>query len=252
MYPSIRTAAVLALALGLISSPAISQDETVLPTYTSVYEVSPSPGHAIRFEEALVQHMEWARQQNSNWGWDVFEILAGKRVGNYLLVSRNHTWEDFDENREFATSEMAMWRAKVSEHVDSFEGGIYQMMPDFSRIPDNVEAYPFSKVSFFSMLPTSTRSYRSNLRKINDALKTQASAPPALWYQQVGGGDQGTFLLMNPFKNWVDWPNEKSSQAMARAMDPEKTMAIVDELAKVILGEETSVIALRPDLSYRP
>ena len=57
---------------------------------------------------------------------------------------------------------------------------------------------------------------------------------------------------MNPFKNWVDWPNEKSSRAMARAMDPEKTMAIVDELAKVILGEETSVIALRPDLSYRP
>lgn len=252
MYQSIRTFIVLALILGIFSSPAVSQDETVLPTYTSVYEVTPRPGHTLEFEEALGQHMEWARQQNSKWGWDVFEILAGKRVGNYLLVSRNHTWEDFDENQEFATSAMARWRAKVSGHVESIEGGFYKMMPDFSRIPDNVDAYPFFKMSFFSMLPTSTRSYRSNLRKINDALKTQESAPPALWYQQVGGGDQGTFLLMNPFMKWIDWPNERSAQAMARSMDLEKTMAIVDELAKVILGEETSVNVLRPDLSYRP
>lgn len=39
---------------------------------------------------------------------------------------------------------------------------------------------------------------------------------------------------------------------MAGAMDPRETAAIVAELAKVILREETSAIALRRDLSFRP
>ena len=41
-------------------------------------------------------------------------------------------------------------------------------------------------VSVFSMRPTSARTYMRNLRKVTDALKTQESAPPELWFQQVG------------------------------------------------------------------
>ena len=249
MHPSIRTVRALALALGVISSPTIGQDETVQPMHTSVYEVSPKPGHALNFEEALKQQVEWAEQQNSNWGWNVFEITAGKRVGNYLFVSGNHSWEDYDENQEFGTRARARWRAEVSRHVKSVEGGIYRLLADYSRIPENVDTYPFALVSFFSVPPTSTRSYRQSLRKITDAMKTQESAPPALWFQQVSGGEQGTFLNMRPFEKWTDWPNRAAARAMTKAMDPEKTRAIIEELAKVILREETSVIALRPDLS---
>ena len=57
---------------------------------------------------------------------------------------------------------------------------------------------------------------------------------------------------MNPFMNYTDWPNQASSQAMANAVDPEEARAIVRELAKVILREDTGVVALRPDLSFVP
>ena len=124
-------------------------------------------------------------------------------------------------------------------------------MAEYSRVPDDVDAYPLALVSVFSMRPTSARSYMRNLRKITDAMKTQESAPPALWFQQVAG-EQGTFLNIRPFRKWADWPNEAAARAMAGAMDPRETAAIVAELAKVILREETSAIALRPDLSFRP
>ena len=167
-------------------------------------------------------------------------------------MSRDHSFEDFDENQEFATEATARWRARVSEHVESVDGGIYRMMAEYSRVPDDVDAYPLALVSVFSMRPTSARSYMRNLRKITDAMKTQESAPPALWFQQVAGGEQGTFLNIRPFRKWADWPNEAAARAMAGAMDPRETAAIVAELAKVILREETSAIALRPDLSFRP
>ena len=93
--------------------------------------------------------MQWAGQQNSNRGWKVFEITAGKRVGNYLFLSGNHSWEDYDENQEFGTRARARWRAEVSGHVESVEGGIYRLMADYSRIPENVDAYPLATMSFF-------------------------------------------------------------------------------------------------------
>ena len=237
-------AGALGLALGMTASPAVAQEET----HMSVYAVSPRPGHAVAFEEALRGHAHWARQQGSGPGWKVFAVTAGKRVGNYLVMSGDHSWEDLDANRELAAEAAARWRANVSGHVASVNGGIYRFMADYSRFPDDVDTYPMAIVSVFSMRPTSARTYMRNLRKVTDALKTRESAPPALWYQQVAGGEQGTFLNIRPFRKWHEWPNEASSRAMANAMDPEEIAAIVAELAMVILREETMVVVLRPEL----
>lgn len=238
-------AGALGLALGMT---AVAQEAT----HMSVYEVSPRPGHAVAFEKALRGHAHWARHQASGPGWKVFAVTAGKRSGNYLIMSSDHSWEDLDANRELTAEAAGRWRASVSAHVASVSGGIYRFMADYSRFPDDVDTYPMAVVSVFSMRPTSARAYMRNLRKVTDALKTRELAPPALWYQQVAGGEQGTFLNIRPFRKWDDWPNEASSRAMANAMDPEEIAAIVAELAKVILREETSTIVVRPDLSSRP
>ncbi len=238
-------AGALGLALGMT---AVAQEAT----HMSVYEVSPRPGHVVAFEKALRGHAHWARHQASGPGWKVFAVTAGKGSGNYLIMSGDHSWEDLDANRELTAEAAARWRASVSAHVASVSGGIYRFMADYSRFPDDVDTYPMAVVSVFSMRPTSARAYMRNLRKVTDALKTRESAPPALWYQQVAGGEQGTFLNIRPFRKWDDWPNEASSRAMANAMDPEEIAAIVAELAKVILREETRTIALRPHLSSRP
>ena len=249
MHRSIRNPLAVAAGLVVAASFAFGQEPSDPPTQNTVIEVAPRPGHALEFEAALKGHMAWASEQDSAWGWEVFEVTHGKRVGNYFLVTRAHSWEDFDRHQEHAARAAARWRAEVSQHVASVNGGIYTMLPGFTRAPaDDLGSYPFRGVSFFSMLPTSGRSFLPNLRKVTDALGTQASAPPELWFQQVGGGEQGTFLSVRPFKKWADWPNRGLARAMNEAMDPAESSAIVAELGKVILREETMVVVMRPEL----
>ena len=239
----------LAVALTVAAALAFGQELPDPPTQTAVFEVAPAPGHAVEFEAALERHMAWAQEQGSTWRWQVFEVTHGKRVGNYLLVSADRSWADFDANREFLAPVTPRWRAEVAQHVESVGGGIYSMLAGFTRAPeDDLDTYPLRGVSFFSMLPTSGRTFLPNLRKVTDALGTQPSAPPELWYQQVGGGEQGTFMSVRPFRKWVDWPNRGLARAMNQAMDPADSSAIVAELGKVILREETMVVVLRPDL----
>lgn len=249
MHRSLRNALATAVALVVSATLAFGQELPDPPTQTTVFEVAPKPGQALEFEAALKAHMAWANEQGSTWDWEVFEVTHGKRVGNYLLVSGDHSWADFDTNRAFAATATARWQAEVSRHVASVGGGIYSMMMGFTRAPeDELDSYPLRGVSFFSMLPTSGRHFLPNLKKVTDALGTQPSAPPELWYQQVGGGEQGTFMSVRPFRKWADWPNRGLARAMDQAMDPAESGAIVAELAKVILREETMVVVLRPDL----
>ena len=249
MHRTIRNAMATAVAAVVTASFALGQELPDPPTQTTVYEVAPRPGHAPEFEAALRQHLAWAKAQGSTWRWEVFAVTHGKRVGNYLLVSSDHSWADFDSNQDSAAGATARWQAEVSPHVESVGGGIYSMMTGFTRAPeDPLDSYPLRGVSFFSMLPTSGRTFLPNLKKVTDALGTQESAPPELWYQQVGGGEQGTFMSVRPFRKWADWPNRGLARAMNQAMDPAESGAIVEELGKVVLREETMVVVLRPDL----
>ena len=236
------------IALVVTATLAFGQELPDPPTQTTVFEVAPISGHALEFEAALKEHMAGER--------------AGLRGGGRCSRSRtasvwattswsadDHSWADFDTNSEFAAPATARWQAEVSQHVESVAGGIYSMMVGFTRAPeDDLDSYPLRGVSFFSMLPTSGRHFLPNLRKVTDALGTQPSAPPELWYQQVGGGQQGTFMSVRPFRKWVDWPNRGLARAMNQAMDPAESGAIVAELGKVILREETMVVVMRPDL----
>lgn len=249
MPRTLRNALATAVALVAASPVAFGQELPDPPTQNTVFEVAPRPGHALEFEAALKQHLDWVGAQGSTWRSEVFEVTHGKRVGNYFLVSRRHSWEDFDHHQELAAKAAARWRAEVSEHVESLSGGIYSLLVGFTRAPeDDLASYPFRGVSFFSMRPTSARTFLPNLRKVTDALGTQESAPPELWFQQVGGGEQGTFLSVRPFRKWADWPNRGLARAMNQAMDPAESGAIVAELGKVILREETMVVVMRPDL----
>ena len=249
MHRSLRNALATALALFVTATFAVGQETPDPPTQTTVLEVAPKPGHAPEFEAALRQHTAWAKQQGSTWDWEVLEITHGSRVGNCLLVSGDRSWADFDTNSEFAASATTPRKAQVSQHVESVGGGIYSMVVGFTRAPeDDLDSYPLRGVSFFSTLPTSGRQFLPNLRKVPTHSARSCPRPPNCGTSRSAAASRGTFMSVRPFRKWADWPNRGLARAMNQAMDPAEAGAIVAELGKAILREETMVVVLRPDL----
>ena len=75
---------------------SLSESPTELKIYTSMFEVTPMQGRSIPFETAVRKHMKWASEGAIQFDWEVFVVIYGKRAGNYLFLTREHSWKDFD------------------------------------------------------------------------------------------------------------------------------------------------------------
>ena len=227
---------------------SLSESPTELKIYTSMFEVTPMQGRSIPFETAVRKHMKWASEGATQFDWEVFVVIYGKRAGNYLFLTREHSWKDFDAMQDTREKFMMNWQTNVSQNVQSVNASIYREIPNLSRKPSDVKDYPYAQISFFDMKPTSALQFRKHVARMAGAIKTQQDAPPAVWYQQEAGGDQGTYLTIRPFKKWEDWPNLTLAKSQSKGMDPKITRVIIEELAAILKGEETSVIMRRNDL----
>ena len=227
---------------------SLSESPTELKIYTSMFEVTPMQGRSIPFETAVRKHMKWASEGATQFDWEVFVVIYGKRAGNYLFLTREHSWKDFDAMQDTREKFMMNWQTNVSQNVQSVSGSIYREIPNLSRKPSDIKDYPYAQVSFFDKKPTSALQFRKHVARMAGAIKTQQDAPPAVWYQQEAGGDQGTYLTIRPFKKWEDWPNLTLAKSQSKGMDPKITRVIIEELAAILKGEETSVIMRRSDL----
>ena len=227
---------------------SLSESPTELKIYTSMFEVTPMQGRSIPFETAVRKHMKWASEGATQFDWEVFVVIYGKRAGNYLFLTREHSWKDFDAMQDTREKFMMNWQTNVSQNVQSVNASIYREIPNLSRKPSDIKDYPYAQMSFFDMKPTSALQFRKHVARMAGAIKTQQDAPPAVWYQQEAGGDQGTYLTIRPFKKWEDWPNLTLAKSQSKGMDPKITRVIIEELAAILKGEETSVIMRRSDL----
>ena len=72
------------------STFSLSDSPTELRIYTSIFEVTPIQSRSIPFETAVKRHMEWASEQPTQFYWEVFVVIYGKRTGNYLFLTREH------------------------------------------------------------------------------------------------------------------------------------------------------------------
>ena len=71
---------------------------------SEMWQITPKVGMEAGFQEAFKAHMEFRKAQGSPWVWQTWEIVVGEDVGDFLIVSWDHPWADFDayENSDFA------------------------------------------------------------------------------------------------------------------------------------------------------
>ena len=78
----------------LTCNAAMAQNHTV--AHFSVW--NPKPGQAAAFETGYKQHLLWHKANNDTWNWYGWYIISGMRTGQFIDVTVNHTWDDFNHS----------------------------------------------------------------------------------------------------------------------------------------------------------
>lgn len=245
----------VAVSVLLLALPAVAQEEPGV--INQVYVVKPKAGMAQQFEAALKQHCDWLRQQNETWTWWVWQTVAGEDLGQYIIGSYGHRFEDFDAHAELAQANRARWIANMSQYVESISGRITVSRTDISQLPPppEGEAPPPLVWVFEQHLRAGTEeAFNYAAKKIDKAIEKTNWPVYYRWFQVISGGYTPNFVLTVPSENWAGFKEpEKPFQAMLEeAYGRKEAGALLKLLREITKSEISWIFSYRPDLSYVP
>ena len=240
------------LSLLLLALPVLAQDEP--GTLARGFFLTIKPGMTQQFEEAYKQHIAWHRQQNDTWAWHTWQYETGERLGQYLVRTPGHHWEDFDAQAEFGEADSADFFAGAGQYVSSASSTFSRLLPKVSRWPEGDAIPAFVEVLTFRLRYGSAREFNYAIKKINEAINKSDWPIHYAWLTTVSGGELGTYILVIPHKNWADFKEpEKSFPAMLEEVYGRvEAGKVLKALTKSVLSESSQILRFRPDLSYIP
>ena len=236
----------------LLALPAMAQDEP--GTLARAFFLTIKPGMTQQFEEAYKQHIAWHRQQNDTWEWHTWQYETGERLGQYLVRTPGHHWEDFDAQAEFSAADTADFSAGAGQYVSSTSSTFSRLLPKVSRWPEGDAMPAFVEVLTFRLRYGASREFNYAIKKINEAINKSDWPVHYAWLTTVSGGQLGTYILVLPHKNWADFKDpEKSFPAMLEEVYGRvEAGKVLKALTKSVLSESSQIARFRPDLSYIP
>jgi hypothetical protein len=220
-----------------------------------MWQITPKAGMEIGFQEAFKAHMEFRKAQGDPWSWQTWEIVVGADVGDFLIVSWDHPWADFDayENSDFAGIAGPHFGATVAPLVEDAVNMISQSDTTIQKLPTDPDYQAnLVMVMSFDLLPGKYMAFNQAMAQMNAAMQEMpffytSSAP-------VVGGDGSDFTLAFIGENWADFTegDPNMMEVMAEMYGEEETMAIWTTMDECIASIASSMVRLRPDLSNMP
>ncbi len=240
------------LSLLLLALPVLAQDEP--GNLARAFFLTIKPGMTQQFEAAYKQHIAWHRQQNDTWEWHTWQYETGAQLGQYLVRTPGHHWEDFDAHAEFSAADTADFSAGAGQYVESVSSTFSRVLPKVSRWPEGDAMPAFVEVLTFRLRYGAGREFNYAIKKINEAINKSDWPVHYAWLTTVSGGKLGTYTLVLPHKNWADYQDpEKSFEAMLEEVygrvEAEK---LLKAFTKSVLSESSQILRFRPELSYTP
>lgn len=240
------------LSLLLLALPVLAQDEP--GTLARGFFLTIKPGMTQQFEAAYKQHIAWHRQQNDTWTWHTWQYETGERLGQYLVRTPGHHWEDFDAHAEFSAADTADFVAGAGQYVESVSSTFSRVLPKVSRWPEGDARPAFVEVLTFRLRYGAGREFNYAIKKINEAINKSDWPVHYAWLTTVSGGELGTYTLVLPHKNWAGFKDpEKSFPAMLEEVYGRVGAGkVLKAFTKSVLSESSQIARFRPDLSYTP
>jgi hypothetical protein len=245
-------------ALGIVLFTAVSlfaQDQGKPGTIASLEFQKVKHTMVPQYEAGRKQKAAWHKQQNDTLPLLVWETISGDDTGTYIVGRLDQHWADFDKPPITDEADLAEFQKVVGAYVDSIVARYYEYLPDISN-PAPETGSKFSEILIFHVRSNKQSDFRSAITRIHEGGVKTKWPVNYYWYELVNGGEDGTFVLSFPHKNWADFedkPDVKPFRDMIKeAFGQEEADSIKDNLDRSIEKLTSEIIQFRPDLSYLP
>ncbi|MFQ5669967.1 MAG: hypothetical protein ACE5HD_05540 [Acidobacteriota bacterium] len=250
MQRSVALAASFA-ALGLLT-PAIAQVDS--PTIAREYSLEAKPGQTEQFEAALKKQMEWYQENGEGWRWQTWQWDTGEKLGQYVIRSPGHRWEDLDQRRGQKVRASAHFREVVRPYVESMTSSIGTVLAGASHWPADLGQVPMVSVYTFQLNYGMDEAFNHQLARIRKAVEASDWPVHYLWGTTVSGGEAGTYWLVIPHRTWADLrgPEKEFWTMMEETIGRQEADAMRGTFRKCVREQHTALARFRPELSYAP
>jgi hypothetical protein len=238
-----------------VTSPALAQEKP--GTVARVYITQPKAGMTQQYEEGRKRHMNFHQQQNDTWAWETWEVATGPEAGSYLTVTGRHHWKDFDEwEAKLAKADNADATANLDPYSASSSNSFMVLLPDVSRVPQDIQPAKMVEVIHYMVKPGSERAFQEAIGKVHQAIQKANWEPNQnyAWYTTMNGGEHPHFALVVPHNSWAGMePPEQTMEAMLeQTMGKAETESLMSSFSNATQRVWSEMLVYRPDLSYHP
>lgn len=243
----------LLLFVLLLAVPAGAQDKS--GTVTRWYLSTVKTGHDLQWEQAFKEHVGWHRQHNDSWTWHTYMIVSGDRLGQYITMSADHAWADFDAPDVSELEHAADTSSKLGPHIESMHSGFWNEILAFSRPPDNPPPFPLIQIIDYRIKPAKRGVFEQNVAQFGEALDTTDFPAAYLWFVKPHGGAAArTFTRIVPRSNWASMePGSRSSyDAMTETFGAAGLEAWIASFGESVEWLTSELWQYRSDLSHVP
>ena len=249
---------IVGMTVCAIAMPIFADDEEkASPIVAKNHFVTVNPGQALEFEAAYKGHLEWHANKNDTWYWHTWQVVNGKRLGQYIVRTGHHTWADFDEHAQFSMEDSAHYEENVSDYVKKISSNMVVAAPDISKWPDDYGMPTMVDVNVFQVSNEYSRAFYHTMKKIHNAI-VEKEIPFTYAWSFVASGGEGpgpTWVMVFPFKSWAEYGASWEPafwKLVEEVYGDYETDLIRKLMNKAIVHQENYMAAYRADLSYNP
>ena len=239
------------LALAFLPGQGQAQD------LSEAWMITPTAGSGAGFQEAFRSHMEFRKAQGDPWAWSMFEVVIGENAGDFMVISMDHSWADFDSYQDSDFIQLAdpHFGATVGPLVETASSMILQGDTAFVKLPTDPD-YEVSLVNLmtFHLIPGKAMAFNEALAKLHQAM---VGADMPFYYMgsmPIIGGEGDTYSVAILGEKWADFvdPDPSMIQVMMETYGEEEAMAIFTAMGESYHKSESVMLRFREDLSILP
>lgn len=242
---------VVSLALMIVMSPLVAQDDEKNDGIARVVLITARDGHEKALEEAITAYHHYMAGKEGAWRYQWYSIVTGPDTGKYIARSGSHNWEDFDAKHDWDEEAGAKFVSDVQPHIADADVMIARTDDELGHWPESMEGYNLFSITQWHVKSGQNRIFNEGLKKIDGILK-EGDFPNFYGFSYpVSGGRGNTVTLVAPRKNFADMaPKEPSFiEVMNKAMGEEEAQAFLAEWGPSYKSGENQLLRYREELS---